>query len=277
MINDSLERALIRVGLLLAVGCLAGCVRAKPPRVVVSPTERVAQEMAPPVVAATAPEAESGSASGATPVGDRSPVAEGATTPTSPSTQPATGTLPTAQQPDRAPLPSADVPPPQGDITHVVGGGDTLSGIAQTYGVSSWSIMKRNGVWDPNKIFVGQKLIIPLGGDATESPNPTIAEHVVVKGDSIAQLARTYRTTPAEIQALNTSVITDPDHLVEGMVLTIQVGTAPPVQTHTVRPGESLSQIAQRYGVTTRALIQTNSLRDPNTVRVGQLLIIPAR
>ena len=268
MIDRGLCRALIRVGLLLAVGCLIGCVRAKPPRVVVPPTGRVAQDMASPAEPAAAIVPTPGTANGALPAEEHTPATEVPTTPAA---------SPTVQQGDRAPLPAANPPPPQGDVTHIVGGGDTLSGIAQKYGVSSWSIMKRNGVWAPNKILVGQKLIIPLGGDAAESSTPAFAEHVVVKGDSIAQLARTYRTTPGEIQALNTDVITDPDHLVEGMVLTIQVGTAPPVQTHTVRPGESLSQIALRYGVTSQDLIRTNSLRDPNTVRVGQLLIIPAR
>ena len=277
MIDGGHRQALYRFGLALAVACLAGCVRAKPPRTVVPQARSVAPEIASPAALKATSEPDSGQVGGALPGDEQSSATAVPPTSDSPPAQPKAGPSPTSRQKDREPPAPPDTPPPQGDVTHRVSSGETLSGIAQQYGVSSWSIMKRNGVWDPNKVFVGQTLVIPLGVDPSVTPRIETVAHTVVKGDSIAQLARTYRTTPAEIKSLNTSTITDPDHLIEGMVLTIRVGTAPPVQTHTVRPGESLSQIAQRYGVTTQALIQTNSLRDPNTVRVGQLLIIPAR
>jgi len=44
---------------------------------------------------------------------------------------------------------------------------------------------------------------------------------------------------------------------------------------HVVAAGETLSRIAQQYGVTVDALIRANQLSDPNTVRVGQRLVIP--
>jgi LysM repeat protein len=45
---------------------------------------------------------------------------------------------------------------------------------------------------------------------------------------------------------------------------------------HTVRPGENLSQIAIRYGVTVQALVAANNLWNPNLIYVGQCLIIPS-
>jgi len=44
---------------------------------------------------------------------------------------------------------------------------------------------------------------------------------------------------------------------------------------HTVGPGETLSQIASAYGVTTRVIIEANQLSNPNVLRVGQKLFIP--
>ena len=46
--------------------------------------------------------------------------------------------------------------------------------------------------------------------------------------------------------------------------------------THVVQPGENLSQIAQRYGVSVEAIVQVNGLEDPSLIQVGQTLIIPA-
>lgn len=45
--------------------------------------------------------------------------------------------------------------------------------------------------------------------------------------------------------------------------------------THVVQPGDTLFEIAQRYGVTVNDLVQANGIDDPRTLRVGQVLIIP--
>ena len=44
---------------------------------------------------------------------------------------------------------------------------------------------------------------------------------------------------------------------------------------HVVRRGETLSQIAERYGVSIRELMQANMLRNPNHIYAGQKLCIP--
>lgn len=45
---------------------------------------------------------------------------------------------------------------------------------------------------------------------------------------------------------------------------------------HVVGPGESLSAIAAAYGVSVRAIVEANNLQNPNQLRVGQKLFIPA-
>jgi len=46
-------------------------------------------------------------------------------------------------------------------------------------------------------------------------------------------------------------------------------------QYHVVRPGESLSTIAPRYGARVADLVALNGLRNPNSVRAGQRLVLP--
>ena len=52
---------------------------------------------------------------------------------------------------------------------------------------------------------------------------------------------------------------------------------APEYTTHRVRSGETLSQIAARYGTSVSALMRANGLRSANRLRVGQKLRIPVR
>jgi putative chitinase len=46
---------------------------------------------------------------------------------------------------------------------------------------------------------------------------------------------------------------------------------------HTVQSGESLGKIASKYGVTTAALANANGITNPDVIRVGQKLVVPAR
>lgn len=46
---------------------------------------------------------------------------------------------------------------------------------------------------------------------------------------------------------------------------------------HVVEAGQSLSAIASAYGVTANDIIAANDLKNPNQLRVGQKLFVPAR
>jgi len=60
--------------------------------------------------------------------------------------------------------------PTAAEIVHVVKAGENLSNIAIDYGASVDVIMVANGIKDPTKLRVGQKLVIPSG---TATPVPT--------------------------------------------------------------------------------------------------------
>jgi hypothetical protein len=51
---------------------------------------------------------------------------------------------------------------------------------------------------------------------------------------------------------------------------------APPVRFHRVRSGDTLTAIAAEYGVEISAIMTLNAIADPNALRVGQVLEIPA-
>ncbi len=44
---------------------------------------------------------------------------------------------------------------------------------------------------------------------------------------------------------------------------------------HTVEAGQTISAIADAYGVSTRSIIKANKISDPTKIRVGQVLLIP--
>ena len=57
-------------------------------------------------------------------------------------------------------IPPADFHPTE--VTHRVLPGETLTGIAALYGADPNAIAARNGLTNPNQVFAGQELIIPL-------------------------------------------------------------------------------------------------------------------
>jgi LysM repeat protein len=50
----------------------------------------------------------------------------------------------------------------------------------------------------------------------------------------------------------------------------------PRAQRYVVQPGDTLSRIADRFGVSVQALQQANGIADQDVITVGQTLIIPA-
>lgn len=49
---------------------------------------------------------------------------------------------------------------------------------------------------------------------------------------------------------------------------------APPTKYHTVKKGETLSGIAKKYGCTVNQLMSWNNIKNPNSLRIGQRLIV---
>ena len=54
-----------------------------------------------------------------------------------------------------------------------------------------------------------------------------------------------------------------------------RAGAQEPVGSYVVAPGDTLGDIAARFGVTVDALVAANNIADPNLVQVGQVLAVP--
>ena len=112
--------------------------------------------------------------------------------------------------------------------------------------------------------------------------------HTVARGQTLFSIAQRYGLTVADILAAN-PWIGSGNVIHAGNQLVIPVPgqpAAPPAQPgqpapttqevrHTVAPGEYLSQIAQRYGVSYVDIINRNNLVNPDVLHVGTVLIIP--
>jgi LysM repeat protein len=153
--------------------------------------------------------------------------------------------------------------------------GDSLSAIAVEHGTTVNALMAANQITDPDRVYMGQRLVIP-GAGATPTTLPTMVV-VVQRGDSLSAIAVEYGVTlSALIEANN---ITDPNTVHVGQELLVPGATRPITPTGpvivTVRSGDSLSKIAAEHGVSVSALMIQNSITDPDRLSVGQQLTIP--
>ncbi len=200
------------------------------------------------------------------------------------------------------------------ETTHIVQPGENLFRIALRYGLDVTTIARANNISNTWQIYAGQRLVIPTPGQpevvtpvepapveaapvevAEALPAPATTTHTVRRGELLRDIARRYNMTVEQIAQLNN--IANPNLIYAGQQLTVYSDSAPveaapieaaPVEAvpqvpaaaqeviHVVQPGEYLSSIAQRYGVSWLALAQANNIYDANTIFTGQRLIIPS-
>ncbi|NLF01894.1 MAG: LysM peptidoglycan-binding domain-containing protein, partial [Anaerolineales bacterium] len=80
--------------------------------------------------------------------------------------------------------------PSQGDVVHVVQRGETLYSIARRYSVGMWDIARANGLTNPNRIYVGQRLVIPGTAPAGSTGGQV---YIVRAGDTLYRIALRYK------------------------------------------------------------------------------------
>lgn len=198
--------------------------------------------------------------------------------------------------------------------TVTVAPGDTLTGIAARHNVSVAQLVAANGLTDRNRIIPGRALNLTVPANrrpivarrSTPTPNtPTI--YVVRPGDSLSVIASKSGVTVETISRLNG--IRDVNRLTAGMKLKVRVSTAPvtsasgltPVPkavisgetlaapqiatpaastggtttVYRIKPGETLTLIADRSSTTVDNLMKINRLADANTVGANTQILVP--
>lgn len=124
-------------------------------------------------------------------------------------------------------------------VDHYVTRGQTLSDIAKQYRVSVSMIQGANPSLRPRTLHVGQRLIIPMSGRV---------------------VPRSAWNGPADRPTTSSAP------RAKGATISA---------SHRVRGGETASQVARRFGVTLRALLDYNGLTMTSVLKPGQLLRIP--
>ena len=95
--------------------------------------------------------------------------------------------------------------------------------------------------------------------------------YVVEKGDSLSAIAAKHNSSVAAIKSLNELTS---DVIQIGQELRLQGHSTILISEHTIRSGETLSQIAVRYSISLAKLRAANNLTD-DKILVGQILKIP--
>ena len=158
--------------------------------------------------------------------------------------------------------------------TYTVKSGDSLWSIANRFGTTV-AVLKELNNLNTNELSVGQVLKLPGSTSSSES-GITSNTYTVKSGDSLWSIARKHNTTVSEIQKLNQLSST---LLQVGQVLKLPGSTSSSESgvtsnTYTVKSGDSLWSIANRFGVTVKELMDYNNLNS-NLLSIGQVLKIP--
>ncbi len=142
--------------------------------------------------------------------------------------------------------------------------GDSLWLIAQKYNTTVQAIKNRNGL-SGDMLNIGQVLYIP-----TSQQTSTI-QYTVKPGDSLWLIAQKYNTTVEAIRQLNGL---SGNLLNVGQILKIPSSQSVSYTEYTVRPGDSLWLIAEKYNTTVNAIKNLNGLSG-DMLNIGQVLKIP--
>ena len=168
-------------------------------------------------------------------------------------------------------------------VYHTVKRGETLTSIANKYGVTVASIREANNVG--RRVKKGQKLRINTYRRRHIETPTAVAQTDSIVGDSVIVVAQVPEqpgsTEGSRVSSSMQSSQQQASHSQQrqqqrqqSTQQNSQQQSRPKV--HTVRRGETLSSIAQKYGVTVSALRQANNISG-DRIDVGQKLKIPAK
>jgi LysM repeat protein len=96
----------------------------------------------------------------------------------------------------------------------------------------------------------------------------------VERGDTLGGIAAEHDVSLSDLVAAND--ISNPNLIHPGQVLVIPGEEGEPAVVHVVSRGETLARIAGKYRSSISALIAANGISNPNLIRVGQKISVPA-
>ena len=182
--------------------------------------------------------------------------------------------------------------------------GDTIEAIARQYNVSSQKLIEINNLKSPNDIRPGN--LLRLSDTKAIYYQGKTQSYTVQSGDTLSSIAKKFDTNIATLAELNDELNDENfDRLQSGLKITVPAAlvatipenrkfdffkttpraVTPTVSTstsadkifsYTVKPGETLSGIAQKFKVSLKDLAAMNALTTQSMLVKGQKLDIPA-
>ena len=159
------------------------------------------------------------------------------------------------------------IPSGQGGNYYTVKSGDSLWSIANKYNITVNELKSLNNL-SSNILQVGQILVLPSSTNDDNSGNT----YTVKLGDSLWSIANKYNTTGNELKSLNNL---SSDVLQIGQILNIPSNSVSVGNTYTVKSGDSLWSIANKYNTTVSNLKSLNNLSS-DVLQIGQVLNVPS-
>ncbi|MDJ0378094.1 LysM peptidoglycan-binding domain-containing protein [Cryobacterium sp. PH31-L1] len=165
--------------------------------------------------------------------------------------------------------------------------GDTVSGIAARFGLSTVAVLAQNGLDSRALIFPGQVLTLTEAPTAVAaSPTASAASYSVQSGDTISGIAAAHGLKTADVLGANgltrASVIFPGQVIVlaaapvlEPAVYVAPVAEIAAVMTHTIASGETITAVANAAGVSVQAVLDANGLGWSSIIYPGQVLTLP--
>lgn len=154
---------------------------------------------------------------------------------------------------------------------YVVKKGDSFWAIASKYGISVDELKAVNNLKSDN-LSIGQLLKLPSKNNENNDVNTDEVIYTVQKGDSLWAIASKYNVSVDDIKKANNL---SSNLLSIGQKLTIPVIPNMNQITYTVKKGDSLWLIANKYDTTVEQIKSTNNLSS-NLLSIGQVLVIPS-
>ena len=129
-------------------------------------------------------------------------------------------------------------------------------------------------------IFLSDASEIPNTENPNDSNNTESIFYTVRQGDTLSEIANQYGTTVQELVDINQ--LANPNLIYPGQ--TLRIATNSTVNgsetrgtgsiTYTVQRGNTLSQIANAYGVSVNHIVEINNIQNPNLIYPGEKLRI---
>jgi murein DD-endopeptidase MepM/ murein hydrolase activator NlpD len=152
---------------------------------------------------------------------------------------------------------------------YVIQDRQTISSVATDTGLSEETLLWANDYRDPGRT-------LPEGTQLRIPPTDGML-HVVSEDDTLESIAERYDATPDVITAYEPNDIEDSADLVENQLIMVPGGSMPmrnEAILYTVREGDQLWQIADRFGLRAQTILWANDVTSSNMVRPGQQLAI---